>query len=745
MSVTARLVILVVAVLAPAVAAAVWGIHQTYRAQKETAEQSLRQLAHALAQVVDEELSHRAGVLETLARSPALLRGDLRAFYAFARSIAPTDERTIVLSDLEGRQLMNTRLPPGSARLPSRSPLPDLRRQLNLPQDAVLVSDAYFAPVGKQYSFAIQVPVMKDGQVAYYLSMGSFGSSLQKMLSDQRLRPEWNAAILDRHGTVLARRIQPERFVGKPATGDMIANLRQAREGLFETVRLDGVATLTAFAPVGQSGWTFVVSMPKSELQAGLTRTILTASIVTLTLFGLAILIALLVGRSITRPLHELVHSAAELGQGRQPRPPRHRLKESRLIAAELERASAQLRAANRQLETRVEAAVAQSKRAQDALLQNQKLEALGRLTGGIAHDFNNLLQTISVTMEIVLRQAVNPAVIAAAEAGKRAVHSAVKLTGQLMTFGRTQAASRETIDLRDQVAQLEDLIERALRGNIELSLRFAEDLWPVTVDPVQLELALLNAALNSRDAMPQGGRLVISAHNTRMVEGAQPGLAPGDYVELCVSDTGKGIPPELLPRVFEPFFTTKEVGKGSGIGLAQIYGFATQSGGSAAIRSDTGGGGTQLLLWLPREVTARSAAEEQAVPEAALPHAGGTILFVEDDGLVRSVMGPALEGAGFRVLLARDAESARAVLERDGEAVDAVVSDIVMPGGVSGVELARELRRSRPSLPVLLATGYADAHAPPAGVRVLRKPYRLEELTDALRRALGERGSKAG
>jgi signal transduction histidine kinase/CheY-like chemotaxis protein len=432
--------------------------------------------------------------------------------------------------------------------------------------------------------------------------------------------------------------------------------------------------------------------MPRAELQAGLTRALAAASLIALGLIALGLLVAIAAGRSIAR----------------------------------------QMRLANRDLERRVEAAVAQTRRAQEALLHNQKLEALGRLTGGIAHDFNNLLQTISMAMEIVLRNAQVAPVRAAAEAGKRAVQSAVKLTGQLMTFGRNQNAAPQTVDLRDQAMKLQDLVSGALRRDIHLAFDFPGDLWPVTVDVVQLELALLNASLNARDAMPRGGRLVIGARNAVVREGELPEVPAGEYVRLTVADGGHGIPAELLPRVFEPFFTTKEVGKGSGLGLAQIYGFAVQSGGTATLASSTDGSGTTLSLWLPRAPRAVRAAAARARMLDRQP----TVLMVEDDALVQSVAAPALEHAGFRVVVAGDVNAALEALAREA-GVDIVFSDIVMPGGRSGVDLANELRRRRPSLPVVLATGYADVPAIPAGTRVLRKPYLIEELTAALSEAL--------
>ncbi|HVL34104.1 MAG TPA: ATP-binding protein, partial [Burkholderiales bacterium] len=216
---------------------------------------------------------------------------------------------------------------------------------------------------------------------------------------------------------------------------------------------------------------------------------------------------------------------------------------------------------------------------------------------------------------------------------------------------------------------------------------------------------------------------------NVTLADGEQPGLAGGDYVRLDVTDNGEGIPPDLLPRVFEPFFTTKDVGKGSGLGLAQLYGFATQSGGTAAIASEEGRG-TTLSLWLPRHHGPAGPVEPREADALAAPAAPCTVLFVEDDALVRSVVQPALEAGGFRVLVAATAQEANALLAAHPE-VDVVFSDVVMPGGESGADLARRLALLRPGLPVLLATGHAALENPPAPV--IAKPYRLEELKAAL------------
>jgi CheY-like chemotaxis protein len=388
-------------------------------------------------------------------------------------------------------------------------------------------------------------------------------------------------------------------------------------------------------------------------------------------------------------------------------------------------------------MEKMVQEAIAESQRAQEALLQNQKLEALGKLTGGIAHDFNNLLQTISAAIEVALRLAVVDTVKTAMQAGKRAVERATKLTRQLTTFGRGTVSAPVVVDLRAHISEFRDLIEGALRENIALVFNIPPGVWPVYVDPVQLELAMLNAALNSRDAMPKGGELHISASNVKLAPEAVPDLSAGDYVRITIRDTGEGITPHDMARVFEPFYTTKAVGKGSGLGLAQIYGFAKQSGGSATIASALGNG-TKLLLHLPRSLAtqASEAADARDVPrELSGPC---TVLFVEDDELVTQVVVPGLQASGFAVVAAHNARAAIDVLK--SRHIDIVLSDIVMPGEGDGFHLARQIRTLKPDMPIVLATGYSDALTATTPYRVLLKPYTLDEARAALEQELRRR-----
>jgi signal transduction histidine kinase/CheY-like chemotaxis protein len=726
-SIRTRLIALALAIVLPAVLGALWGLNVLYQQQKRAASEHLSELTRGVAAVVDRELARMETTLTTLALSPTLRQGDLRAFYDYAKAAAPGPERTIVLIDLEGQQRINTRVPFGS-QLPRSKAFAELRAKAR--PDENLVSDLYFAPIGKQYSFALQVPVFDGGKVVAYLAMGSHAEVLQKALEDQRLPSRWNAAVVDRKGRVVARRIKPQEFVGKPATDDLLAHIRAAREGVFETTRLDGVETFTAFAAISGTGWTFVVSMPKSDVDAQIIAALNLTVLITAILLVLSIFAATYVGMTISRPIRHLVSLAAAVGRGEQIRAPRAGLIETRLVAAELQQASERIKASNELMEQRIAEAVSESKRAQDALLQNQKLEALGKLTGGIAHDFNNLLQTISAAIEVALRLAVVDTVKQAMHAGKRAVERATKLTRQLTTFGRGTVSAPAVLDLRAHITDFRDLIEGALRGNIDLKFDMADALWRVYVDPVQLELAVLNAALNSRDAMPNGGRLEISGVNITLKEGDVAGLPAGEYVRINIVDNGEGIAAQDLPRVFEPFYTTKSVGKGSGLGLAQIYGFAAQSGGAATLES-TPGQGTTVALYLPRSTREQAAAIESGLVTEEERGAPCSVLFVEDDELVSEVVVPGLRSNGFDVVRARDASSALEAMKN--HKIDVVLSDIVMPGRGDGFYLADEIRKKYADVPIVLATGYSDALTASSPFRVLLKPYTINEAIAAL------------
>ncbi len=372
---------------------------------------------------------------------------------------------------------------------------------------------------------------------------------------------------------------------------------------------------------------------------------------------------------------------------------------------------------------------------AEAALRQAQKMEAVGQLTGGVAHDFNNLLTVIIGNLDMARRRMRVPdeRVSRAVENALQGANRAAALVERLLVFSRRQPLAPRSVDLGTLIAGMEDLLHRSLGENVALSVAIPTGLWPVSTDPNQLETALVNLAVNARDAMPDGGRLAITARNAG-ADGV-PDLEPGDYVTIEVADTGEGMAPEVVERVFEPFFTTKPVGQGTGLGLSQVYGLARQSGGTVAVDSRPGHG-TRIRLYFPR-ARADEGHEAPDAPEPAPAVGGGreTILVVEDQGDVRRFAVETLRDFGYEVLEAGDAAEGYALLERHRR-IALLLTDIGLPGA-SGRALAERAARLRPDLPVILITGHAGEEPVPAGAGLLRKPISAANLAGAIRAAL--------
>jgi PAS domain S-box-containing protein len=374
-------------------------------------------------------------------------------------------------------------------------------------------------------------------------------------------------------------------------------------------------------------------------------------------------------------------------------------------------------------------------------LRQAQKIDAIGQLTGGVAHDFNNLLMVISGGLSLLQRQLDGERRDRIVEQMRQAADRGASLVRQLLTFARTQPLNATPLDLRRQIDGMRELLDRTLRGDVQVKTDLAADLWPIKVDAAELELVVLNLCVNARDAMPRGGVITIGARNApQLAEGG----SPDDRVVLSVTDTGTGMAADVLAHVFEPFFTTKEIGKGTGLGLPQVYGFVQRSGGRVQVDSAVGRG-TTVTLSLPR--TRECPAPPLGVrAEAAIPARPGaaleSILIVEDDDEVAALVAEMVRGLGYRATRVSSAPAALGALADDRE-IDLVFSDIMMPGPMNGIDLAREVRRRRSSLPVLLTSGFAERALQGAtgeNFRVLAKPYALAELEQALRAALEDR-----
>jgi signal transduction histidine kinase/CheY-like chemotaxis protein/integral membrane sensor domain MASE1 len=410
----------------------------------------------------------------------------------------------------------------------------------------------------------------------------------------------------------------------------------------------------------------------------------------------------------------------------------------ARRVENEVDDRTRDLESINRRLQLEVK----ERERAEAALHQAQRMETIGRLTGGIAHDFNNLLTVVSGNAELLHDEASDNRVARRASAIRRAAEQGERLTRQLLAFSRRQTLHPEPVDLRERTREISEMLSRSLREDIEVSVEIPQDVWPVVVDPAEFELALLNLGVNARDAMPSGGRFHVAARNLsfRCGDAGSKGLV-GDFVAVTLSDTGTGMTPEVQARAFEPYFTTKEVGGGSGLGLSQVYGFASQSGGGALIESESGRG-TSITLYLPRatetSIAPRSAARDSA--KAAVP---ARLLLVEDDVEVAQATVELLQDIGLQVIWAPDGKTALATFERD-PTIEIVMSDIVMPGGMSGLDLGRALRQNHPELPVLLTTGYSQyaSQVVKEGFILVEKPYHRDVLARSIQRA-AERGSR--
>lgn len=447
----------------------------------------------------------------------------------------------------------------------------------------------------------------------------------------------------------------------------------------------------------------------------------------------------------LERPLHpaSLVSAARAAVRARE----RQRLAAEYL--AERERAEKRLRELADTLEQKVgertrdlanandrlTAEIAERERAEARLIQAQKMEAIGQLTGGIAHDFNNLLTVVVGSLDLVLRRCKEEPILRLASNALQAAERGAKLTSQLLAFSRRQRLSPTAVDINKIVTGMRDMLARSIGPHVQIDTLLDCDTWPALADPTQLEVMLLNLAINSRDAMEHGGHIRIVTRNVHAVPKALAAeLEPGDYVCISVSDDGPGMPPDVLAHAFEPFFTTKSRGKGTGLGLAQLYGFAKQSGGAARIASELGSG-TTVSIYLPR--THEKVADD-ALGRPERHHAArAKILLVDDDDDVRTVASETVQELGYKVTAVATADEAINRLRTDR--FDLLITDIAMPG-MNGVELARHVRKISERMPILFSSGYADVQTfgeELSDETVLKKPFRIADVAARIEAAL--------
>jgi len=410
-------------------------------------------------------------------------------------------------------------------------------------------------------------------------------------------------------------------------------------------------------------------------------------------------------------------------------------------LESRVEQRTAELAQANADLERRVEERTREREMALAQVHEMQKMESLGQLTGGVAHDFNNVLMAVLGNLDLIAQNLGEPSTVKRlADGAIQAAERGATLTRRMLAFARRQELKPEAVDVARHVNGMVEMLRRSLGPTIEIGVDFEQTLTLVRVDPNQLELAILNLALNARDAMPQGGRLTISARRQSIDAGGTANLAPGDYVRIVVADTGAGMDEGTLKRAPEPFFTTKGVGKGTGLGLSMVYGLAAQSGGAARLSSQPGSG-TTVEMWFPVAVGGEARTAPAAPVALAGPARSCCVLFVDDDPMVSNSTVAMLEQLGHRVLVAPSASLALDVIRLEPR-IDLVITDHAMPG-MNGMELAARIRTLKPDVPIILATGYADVPASrDPSIPRIDKPYRLEKLAALIASVMDRRAA---
>ncbi len=739
------------------VAGLLWRVGNVERARLEG---EALAAARSAAVAVDRELAGLSAMLNLITLSQPLRHGDLPAFHAQMVELQDRLGVTAVLRDSAGRRLVNARLPFGAPQLATTLPAPQAD---GARPRQTMVSGLFQGTAEREALFAmeIQISPLHPGEGPAFLSLSLPVTRIRDVLATEGLPEGWTVAVVDGHDTILARNSRHDEFVGRQATQDLRDNTR-GRHGTWRGTTADGRAVLGTYVRTSLADWRVAVGVPDHALAEPLRRSLLLLVATGALLALVSLLLALAFGRRIAAPLQDVAASARAMGEGAVVPPVASGIREVAQIGDALAAASAvlhareeELRRLNEALEMRVMertrdlaetnarliAAATGRERAEEQLRQAQKMEAVGRLTGGVAHDFNNLLTVVLGNLTLVKRRlddATDTRIRRGIDGAIEGAQRAASLTARLLAFSRQQPLAPEAVDSNRLVAGMSDLLRRTLGEDVAVETVLAGGLWRALADPNQLESSLLNLAVNARDAMPGGGKLTIETANAYLDEAYAAGreeVRPGQYVAICVSDTGGGMPPEVAGRAFEPFFTTKPVGKGTGLGLSQVYGFAKQSGGHAAIYSEPGHG-TTVKLYLPRLREGDLPADAPtvvALPAMARDGAGRLLLVVEDDHMVRDFAVTALEEGGFRVVAAADGPQALAVLEAH-PGITLMFTDVVLTGPMNGRQLATAVLERRPGLPVLFTTGYtrnAIIHHGrlDEGVQLLGKPYSAAAL----------------
>jgi signal transduction histidine kinase/ActR/RegA family two-component response regulator len=746
-SIAARLTMLALSTALPLVALAGFVTLRAVDDQRVQIQRDVRERVENLLTDVGRQISAIQAELQVLAVSPSLQDDDLRAFDRQMRAALKIRGTAIVLLDTKAQQLINTNRPFGEP-LPRaiNTEMLDRAVETGKPQ----ISDLIIGAVLRRPVLTVGVPVFRGGEVVYVLLMVLGPEILSALLQEQNLPPDWTATIFDRKGIIVARNREHERFIGQPASAALREKIAGTAENWFPSVTKEGIAVYAAFRRSPISGWTVAVGLPREFVDAPLRRARWIA-------FGggaagllVSLALAWWMARAIRRPVGALRVATKALGNGEPLGPLIGGITELDQVGEALHTAAAALAHSRVHFESmvadrtqelaaansRLRAEIGAREQAQAALLQAQKMEAMGQLIGGVAHDFNNLLSAVSGSLELLEPRIFNERSLRLLRTAQRGVSRGAKLTESLLAFARKQQLDPIPADLNAIIVDMSEILHQSIGVSVEIRHSLAPELWPVLIDIGQIETALLNIAINARDAMPRGGVLLIETANIRAGSDELPEEVAGqDCILVSLRDTGTGMTSDVIERAFEPFFTSKEIGKGTGLGLSMVFGVVRQSGGNVRIHSRLREG-TTVQVYLPRAIKEASTGSVQR-PEARLI-GGARVIVVDDDPDVRWITAEQFREIGCTVIEADSGRAALAMLERD-EPCDLMVVDLMMPG-LSGTDIVGLARRARPALKALFVSGYTDGSRfePELGNDVvLKKPLELETLVAAVQMVL--------
>jgi signal transduction histidine kinase len=753
-SVRVQLALLTVALVLITGLAAALVILDSYRAHSKSTELQLTETATALSLAVDGKVRESTGVLKALAASHALAAGDLAAFDREARQAVAGSHRWVMLADDQGRRLLDTALPPGAPLPPTPPNL--FQGYHEAPGKDVYVSDIIPNSLTGRPMVGVTMPVLRPGRPTWRLAIGLSPRVPQQIVADLGLPPGWYGALHDRHGTIIARSIDAARYVGRPALPDLLDHILrpQTSTGVFEGRAIDGRPILAAYKRSPLTGWTLMVAMPRDAARAALLRSLALTVALALGLLLLGVALVWRIAGRVAGAIGSLAHAAQALGRGTPAAPPAATgLTEIDAVGRALHEASIrlkqredELRGLNETLERRVAERTRELAAATERLAQARKMEAIGRLTGGVAHDFNNLLAVIVGNLDLLGKRLNDEKLSRYVAHARIAADRGAALTRQLLAFGRRQRMHPQPLELNELIESAGALLSSALGPTVTVRARPGpEPVW-VTADREQLEMVIMNLALNAQDAMPEGGEVTLSAG--RAILGAPAGPEappPGDFGVLSVCDTGVGMTPDVLAQIWEPFFSTKKQGAGAGLGLAQVLGAVQQLGGGVTVQTEPGRGAC-IHVHLPRIAPAAAAPPEAAAVTPAEAREGllrgRKVMLVDDDPDVRGVTADLLRDLGCETEELACGTDALARLDA-GARPDILVTDYAM-SGMTGAEVARVSQERWPDLPVLLISGYLDAEALRRTWNgpVLAKPFNTKafaaRLTQALRQGAG-------